>query len=93
MPLLDPIKGLDGHNMDELFVPKGTLVMLSYAACNTSISVWGDDVLEWKPQRWLSPLPSTVIRARIPGVYSNLSVAVRLQQPADLLTTCPIQLG
>ncbi|KAH9950796.1 hypothetical protein B0H21DRAFT_681895, partial [Amylocystis lapponica] len=32
----------------------------------------GTKYLEWKPERWLSPLPSTVTEARVPGVYSNL---------------------
>ncbi|TBU52591.1 hypothetical protein BD310DRAFT_831896 [Dichomitus squalens] len=32
----------------------------------------GDDAYEWKPERWLGPLPETVERAAIPGVYSHL---------------------
>ncbi|EPS92689.1 hypothetical protein FOMPIDRAFT_1137457, partial [Fomitopsis schrenkii] len=26
----------------------------------------------WKPERWLSTLPTAVTESRIPGVYSNL---------------------
>ena len=37
--------------------------------------MWGEDALEWKPERWLAPLPSTVADAKIPGVYSNLYVS------------------
>ena len=33
------------------------------------------DALEWKPERWLSPLPQAVIDAHLPGVYSHLYVA------------------
>ncbi|KAJ3513699.1 hypothetical protein NMY22_g14961 [Coprinellus aureogranulatus] len=32
----------------------------------------GPDSYEWKPERWLSPLPDTLANAKIPGVYSNL---------------------
>jgi len=34
--------------------------------------MWGPDVYEWKPERWLNPLPESVTNARIPGVYSHL---------------------
>ncbi|KAJ2915661.1 hypothetical protein MD484_g4746, partial [Candolleomyces efflorescens] len=27
---------------------------------------------EWKPERWLSPLPDTVPDARVPGIYSHM---------------------
>ncbi|KAJ3478664.1 hypothetical protein NLI96_g9603 [Meripilus lineatus] len=39
---------------------------------NRNKAIWGEDALEWKPERWLSPLPGTIAEARIPGVYSNL---------------------
>lgn len=35
------------------FVPKGTLVMLSPYAVNTSTALWGADAHEFKPERWL----------------------------------------
>ena len=72
MPLGTPIRGLDGAWIRELSVPKGTLLLPSYSSCNTSKDLWGEDALEWKPERWLSPLPVSLINARLPGVYSNL---------------------
>ncbi|KAJ3559641.1 hypothetical protein NM688_g212 [Phlebia brevispora] len=72
LPLEKPICGVDGNMISELPIPKGTLLMPSYLSCNTSKAIWGDDASEWRPQRWLSPLPATVLQARIPGVYSNL---------------------
>lgn len=72
LPLLKPITGIDGKEIREVPVPKGTLVLPGYWACNTLKELWGDDALEWKPERWLSPLPNAVLKARIPGVYSNL---------------------
>lgn len=56
----------------EIEVPKGTIVLLGVRACNRNKDIWGPDALEWKPERWLSPLPKAVTDARIPGVYSNL---------------------
>lgn len=58
--------------MNEIPVPKGTTMILSVRACNRSEAIWGEDALEWKPERWLLPLPESVTRARVPGIYSNL---------------------
>jgi hypothetical protein len=33
---------------------------------------WGSDVTEWKPERWLAPLPESVVRANIQGIYANM---------------------
>ncbi len=55
-----------------MVVPKGTVVITHYQASNSDPALWGEDAEEWKPERWLAPLPSTVEDARIPGVYSNL---------------------
>lgn len=72
MPLYTPIRGVDGTIMHEIVVPKGTLILPSLTHCNVTNTLWGDDALEWKPERWLVPLPKTVLDARIPGVYSNM---------------------
>ncbi len=47
-------------------------MILHYQAANDAPELWGDDAHEWKPERWLSPLPKAVEDAHIPGVYSNL---------------------
>ena len=74
MPLSKPIHGIDGTLMNEVFVPRGTLVLTGNWASNTNKELWGEDADQWKPERWLSPLPDALKEARIPGVYSNLSV-------------------
>ncbi|RXW23123.1 hypothetical protein EST38_g2750 [Candolleomyces aberdarensis] len=43
---------------------------------NTSPDLWGSDSYEWKPERWLAPLPEKLTEARIPGVYSHLMTFV-----------------
>ncbi|KAG5639458.1 hypothetical protein H0H81_001580 [Sphagnurus paluster] len=73
LPLSVPIKGRDGNDMNEIAVPKNTKIIASILHANTDSVTWGPDALEWKPERWLSPLPESVKEAHIPGVYSNLS--------------------
>ena len=65
---------VNGKVLTELFVPKGTVVVCGNAAANRSKSLWGPDADEWKPERWLKPLPKAVDAANIPGVYSQLYV-------------------
>ncbi|CCL99519.1 uncharacterized protein FIBRA_01537 [Fibroporia radiculosa] len=72
LPLSEPIVGIDGILIREIPIPKGTTVMIGVLGCNTSKKIWGEDADEWKPERWLSPLPGTVTKDTIPGVYSNL---------------------
>ena len=55
-------------------MPKNTPVLMDLLGFNTSKEVWGEDALEWRPERWLEPLPGTVEDIRVPGVYANLYV-------------------
>ncbi len=72
IPLATPVRGRDGAIMNELAISRGTALILHYQAMNDAPELWGDDAHEWKPERWLSPLPKAVEDAHIPGVYSNL---------------------
>ena len=74
LPLSEPIRGVDGRWIKEIPVPKNTGVIVSIRGCNRNKAIWGEDAHEWKPERWLSPLPEPVTDARIPGVYSNMWV-------------------
>ncbi|KAG5634329.1 hypothetical protein H0H81_002377 [Sphagnurus paluster] len=72
LPLSAPIKGLDGREMHEIAIAKDTVIFFSIMNINTDPVLWGPDAQEWKPERWLAPLPEALVEARIPGVYSNL---------------------
>ena len=72
MPLSEPMQGVDGNPVERVFVPKGTPVMVCIRSVNSDPSRWGKDSYEWKPERWLSPLPEKVTDARLPGVFPNL---------------------
>jgi hypothetical protein len=71
VPLSKPIMGQDGSKVNEVYIQKGSSVMLSFLNSNRDPELWGSDSLEWKPERWLSPLPKEVSDAHIPGVYSH----------------------
>ena len=72
LPLSEPVRGLDGKMIREIPVPKDTTVIVGLLSSNQNKQIWGEEALEWKPERWLSPLPESVTEAKIPGVYSNL---------------------
>ncbi|KAF8966234.1 cytochrome P450 [Flammula alnicola] len=72
LPLSNPIKGVDGQEIQEIFIPNNTNVLVGIMASNRNPELWGPDALEWKPQRWLEPLPETLIHAHLPGIYSHL---------------------
>ena len=71
IPLMEPVRAVDGTVMTEIPIPKGTIVLANLPACNTNKAIWGEDASEWKPERWLQPLPRSVEEARIPGIYAN----------------------
>lgn len=72
LPLSKPITGIDGREMSSIAVPKDTLIFISILMANRDTSLWGPDAREWKPERWLSPLPEQLADARMPGIYSQM---------------------
>ena len=72
LPLHEPVRGKDGTLISDLTVPKGSVAILNLWACNRNPALWGGDAFEWKPERWLAPLPRALEEARVPGVYSHL---------------------
>ena len=71
LPTHAPYTDCGGNVCREIPVKKGDKIFLMISALHTSQAIWGEDALEWKPERWLSPLPRTVEEARIPGIYSH----------------------
>ncbi|KAI0642567.1 cytochrome P450 [Trametes meyenii] len=76
LPLSQAMHGSNGSMLDSVVVPKGTNVLVGVRACNRNKALWGDDAEEWKPDRWLKPLPKELEDASVPGVYSNLMTFV-----------------
>ncbi|KAH6919090.1 cytochrome P450 [Coprinopsis sp. MPI-PUGE-AT-0042] len=71
VPLLTPIKGRDGKEINKIFVPQGTNILISNLGPNRSTKLWGLDAGEWKPERWMNELPKSLIDAKVPGIYSH----------------------
>ncbi|KAI0710035.1 cytochrome P450 [Earliella scabrosa] len=72
LPLSEPIIGTDGQPIKEILLEKDTVIVVGLLNANRNKAIWGEDALEWKPERWLNGLPKSVTDAKMPGVYSNL---------------------
>ncbi|KAI0350833.1 cytochrome P450 [Trametes cingulata] len=72
LPLSEPIHATDGTVLRELVVPRGTNIFVGIMACNRNKALWGEDAYEWKPERWLKPLPEAIEKASVPGVYAHM---------------------
>ncbi|KAL1952219.1 hypothetical protein VTO73DRAFT_1368 [Trametes versicolor] len=72
LPLITPVRALDGTLLSAIPVPKGTRVVGDVHACNRDPVTWGPDADQWRPERWINGLPKSVEEAHIPGVYSHL---------------------
>ena len=58
--------------MSEVLVPAGTVVVIAIMNANRNKKIWGEDADEWKPERWLQPLPASVTDAHIPGACHQI---------------------
>jgi len=72
LPLSKPLRTTSGKELTELVVPSETMIFISILGANTNPELWGPDSYEWKPERWLKPLPEKLNEAHMPGIYSNL---------------------
>ncbi|TBU25722.1 cytochrome P450 [Dichomitus squalens] len=72
LPLSKPVRDKNGRMLDAVPVPKGTDIILDLQGSNYNKELWGEDAHEWRPERWLSPLPAALDEARLPAVYSNI---------------------
>ncbi|KAF9254641.1 cytochrome P450 [Marasmius fiardii PR-910] len=72
LPLSNPVTCTDGSVVNEIFMPRNTDILISIVNSNRNKAIWGEDADEWKPERWLSPLPQVLVDAKVPGVYSHL---------------------
>ncbi|KAJ7810718.1 cytochrome P450 [Mycena olivaceomarginata] len=68
LPLSSPIIGVDGIALHSIAVPKGTSIYLATAAANRNKRVWGEDALEFKPERWDNGKADST---KTCGVYGN----------------------
>lgn len=79
---------IGGSEVSEIFIPEDTTIYVGMWAINTDPLIWGPDAKEWKPERFLNPLPESVTDAKVPGIYSNLSVSPLLVFKDGVLSNC-----
>jgi len=91
IPLRYPITSTDGKTqLKSIPVPKGTEVLVGIASANTSKQIWGPDATEWKPERWMNPLPQTLVNAKMPGVFPPTLTFSSGARCAYLLISIPL---
>ncbi|KAK7461272.1 hypothetical protein VKT23_008448 [Stygiomarasmius scandens] len=67
LPLQTPIITSDGKTITEVPVRKGQIIVLPIIAMNRLDAIWGDGT-EFRPERWLKPLPNPEL---LPHGYGN----------------------
>ncbi|KIJ92404.1 hypothetical protein K443DRAFT_113664, partial [Laccaria amethystina LaAM-08-1] len=69
-PICDPSTGAITN---ELLITKGTPVYIGLAAANWSKAIWGPDVHELKPERWIGKmaLGGRKDSVKMPNIFSN----------------------
>jgi cytochrome P450 len=56
--------------MDTIKVPKGTLCYVAIGASNHDKRIWGEDALDFRPERWENGKAESVM-TKLCGVYGN----------------------
>ncbi|KAJ7289426.1 cytochrome P450 [Mycena rebaudengoi] len=85
LPLAIPITGIDGRPIHSIAVPKGTGIYIGISAANHNKTIWGEDALEFKPERWTNGKAKSVT-IRMSGVYGNMMTFVGGGAVASLKT-------
>ncbi|KAH9915437.1 cytochrome P450 [Epithele typhae] len=69
VPTSAPFTDCHGTTRHEIKIARGNRVVLPFLLVNQSKALWGDDALEFKPERWTA-LPEAA--SKLPGLWSNL---------------------
>ncbi|KAK2467620.1 hypothetical protein APHAL10511_000475 [Amanita phalloides] len=69
LPLAKPITDRRGNVLSSISVKRGQVVIIPISAIHKDKSIWGEDALDFRPERW-ECLPEGV--KTIPGVWSHL---------------------
>ncbi|KAM5537407.1 hypothetical protein V8D89_008926 [Ganoderma adspersum] len=69
IPLSEPLVDRKGKVQHEIRIAKGNRIVIPILVVHRSKAIWGDDALEFKPERWENP-PEAI--SSIPGVWGHL---------------------
>ncbi|KAH9894819.1 cytochrome P450 [Cubamyces lactineus] len=69
IPLSEPFTDRYGRVHKEIRVAKGNKVTIPIVAMNRSKEIWGEDAMEFRPERWQHPPEAA---SAVPGVWGHL---------------------
>jgi len=69
IPLSKPFTDRKGNVRHEIRVRKGQTIFIPISLINRDKSIWGDDSMEFKPERWTSTPDGA---QSVPGVWANM---------------------
>ncbi|KAJ3826860.1 cytochrome P450 monooxygenase [Lentinula raphanica] len=69
IPLSEPLKDKNGVEHHSISVSKGQTVMVPILALNRDKATWGEDAMEFRPERW-EKVPEAA--STVPGVWSHM---------------------
>ncbi|KAI9068013.1 cytochrome P450 [Trametes sanguinea] len=69
IPVSEPYVDRNGKVRHEIRIARGNRIIFSVLAVHHSKAIWGEDALEFKPERWENP-PETI--SEIPSVWGHL---------------------
>jgi len=69
IPLSTPVRDEHGNMLEGLRIRKGENILIPILPLNRAKSIWGEDALEFRPERWQN-IPEAA--NTIPGLWSNL---------------------
>ncbi|KAG8928188.1 hypothetical protein FRC02_007264 [Tulasnella sp. 418] len=72
IPLSTPYVDKQGVTRHEVKIDKGTTVYFSIISMHRDKSVWGEDAMEFKPERWLKGEETQQRSTDVPGVFAGL---------------------
>ncbi|KAI0651519.1 cytochrome P450 [Trametes meyenii] len=69
LPVSEPLVDRNGKTQHEIRIAKGNRVIVSILALHHSTEIWGEDALEFRPERWETPPEEA---SSIPGVWGHM---------------------
>ncbi|KAI0643934.1 cytochrome P450 [Trametes meyenii] len=69
IPVGEPFVDRNGKVQDSIRISEGTPIFIPILSLNRSKKLWGEDALEFKPERWENP-PEAI--SSIPGVWGHM---------------------
>ncbi|KAJ7157698.1 cytochrome P450, partial [Mycena crocata] len=70
LPLGTPLTATDGSTLSSIPIPKGTPVWIAIAKANHNPDIWGEDALEFTPERWVNGRAGSK-DVKMPGVWGG----------------------